>query len=135
MAEVDSRRLKEMKTYNIYKHPTEAVEAIKAGWSWPGFWFPIVWLFVKKHFVLGGLSLALMFILLSTEESMRGLNGQVSLGFDFMVGFLLGLWGNDLRMKSAERRGFALVMGGVQAHTPEGAIAAYLEQPPNSKLL
>ena len=26
-----------MKTFNVYKHPTQGIEAVKVGFSWPAF--------------------------------------------------------------------------------------------------
>ena len=51
-----------MKTFKIYEHPAGNREAVKQGWSWPGFFFGPIWAFVKKMWGLGGVLLLVVII-------------------------------------------------------------------------
>ena len=57
-----------MKTFNVYKHPTQGIEAVKIGFSWPAFFFGIIWMLVKKLWGLAGMWFA-AYIVLSLIES------------------------------------------------------------------
>jgi hypothetical protein len=37
-----------MKTFKVFKHPTLGYQAVKIGFSWPGFLFSVIWLLMKK---------------------------------------------------------------------------------------
>tara|TARA_Y100001970_G_C13771718_1_gene620818 strand:+ start:45 stop:623 length:579 start_codon:yes stop_codon:yes gene_type:complete len=50
-----------MKNFNIYENPEGIPEAVKKGWSWPGFCFTWIWCFVKGLGALGGSILAFTF--------------------------------------------------------------------------
>jgi hypothetical protein len=52
-----------MKTYNIYVNPQGAGEAVKQGWSWPGFFFNFIWALIKRIWVLGVVLMILSFAL------------------------------------------------------------------------
>ena len=54
-----------MHTYRIYTHPTQATEAVKIGWSWPGLFLSLAWvLFQRLWSVLGYLGMALFSVML-----------------------------------------------------------------------
>ncbi len=48
-------RLLYMKTFNLYRHPTQGFEAVKVGFSWPAFFFTILWMLVKRLWGLAAL--------------------------------------------------------------------------------
>ena len=52
-----------MHKYNVYKHPIIGYEAIKQGFSWPGFFFTWIWAFVKKLWADGVILLLVTVIL------------------------------------------------------------------------
>jgi hypothetical protein len=37
-----------MKTFKVFRHPTLGFQAVKEGFSWPGFFFGPIWAFAKK---------------------------------------------------------------------------------------
>ncbi len=39
---------KQVTKYDVYQHPTEGFSAVKNGFSWPGCFFGIFWVLVKK---------------------------------------------------------------------------------------
>ena len=48
-----------MKTFDVYQNRQGDTQAVKKGWSWPGFFFTWVWCFVKG---LPGTALGILFI-------------------------------------------------------------------------
>jgi|ETNmetMinimDraft_28_1059901.scaffolds.fasta_scaffold80286_2 hypothetical protein len=123
-----------MKQYNIYVSPLGGREAVKQGWSWPGFCFNWIWCFVKKlnGHGAGILVASLMFGIMSfASEALDILTTFAGIG----ISIWLGATGNNIREENLFKRGFAF-KGTVSAETPEGAIAMYAndnqdETPPN----
>ena len=64
-----------MKTFNVYKHPTQGIEAVKIGFSWPAFFFGIIWMLVKKLWGLAGAWFA-VYIVLSLIEKVTDQSGE-----------------------------------------------------------
>ena len=64
-----------MKTFNVYKHPTQGIEAVKVGFSWPAFFFGIIWMLVKKLWGLAGAWFA-AYIVLSLIEKVTDQSGE-----------------------------------------------------------
>ena len=118
-----------MKQYKVFKHPAGAIEAVKQGWSWPGFLFDCIWALVKRMWGLGigvfigAVILAMIFISIFGEQSGEGLY--------YLCGFIakltFGANGNSWREKNLASRGFEHV-DTVSASNPEGAIALYLKE-------
>ena len=50
-----------IKTFDIYENLKGRQEAVKKGWSWPGFSFTWIWCFIKGLGVLGSIILAFTF--------------------------------------------------------------------------
>jgi len=107
-----------MATFNIYKNPSGAMEAVKRGWSWPGFFFSWIWAFSKGLYfigasILGGLIICSLFI--------------KEIVFIYIGSSLVGLWlaaeGNELKEKDLIQKGYTKI-NTLLAETPEGAIAS-----------
>ncbi len=110
-----------MKIYNIYKNLSGQVEAVKQGWSWPGFFFTWIWCFVKGLHGLGaGLLIAwLIGRIVSVEnEAMSALTSLASLG----ISIWLGVSGNEMREKKLKQNGYELLC------TTEDAVAEFLKK-------
>ncbi|WP_181919263.1 DUF2628 domain-containing protein [Alkalilimnicola ehrlichii] len=43
-----------MKTFNMFHHPHHGHKAVKVGFSWPGFFFGIIWAAIKGLWWLVG---------------------------------------------------------------------------------
>ena len=111
-----------MKRYKILKSPFGMIEAVKTGWSWPGFFFTLIWLLVKKLYVTAGI-VWFIAIVISFVEIENG--GTVfSSFFSVSIGLIVGLKGNLWRVKNFISRGF-IFKTTVSAKTPEGALASY----------
>ena len=71
-----------MKQFNVYENPSGMKEAVKQGWSWPGFFFNWIWCFVKKMSGLGfgvlgayfgiGILSGIVLVYAKREDTMRG---------------------------------------------------------------
>jgi hypothetical protein len=114
-----------MTEFKIYVNPQGATEAVKQGWSWPGFFFNAIWALVKKMWALGGIVFGASFVLSIIAGEDPEMNLLLSLA-QFTVAVAFGMNGNKWRESSLQRRGYEYTRT-VQASNPEGAIAAYLK--------
>lgn len=118
-----------MKQYKVFKHPTGVMEAVKQGWSWPGFLFGPLWALAKKMWLLGGLYLAAAFLLAFVVE-LAGAGPDAGMFFNLIgmiAGLIFGAGGNQWREKNLTSRGYDLV-GEVESTNPDGAIATFVAQ-------
>ena len=119
-----------MKTFDVYKHPTQGYQAVKQGFSWPALAFTWLWAFVKKMWGFGFAALGIMFLLgyVSVVFETQGREGGVVFMFfgQWGVHLIFGFQGNDWRRWWLGKRGFHK-MRTVEAVTPEGAIADAVE--------
>ena len=119
-----------MKTFNVYRHPIQGLEAVKVGFSWPASLVGPIWMLVKKLWGLFGLWLA-MYIVLSLVEAVTDKSepdGDQALVYLLLAAgysaltLVPGFKGNKWREKNLLRRGFEM-LGTVQAETPDAAIS------------
>lgn len=106
--------------YAIYKSPTGAIEAVKKGWSWPGFFFPWVWAFVKGLYPIAIIAL----IVELPSVIIHPIAG--SLAF-IVVAVVVGSKGNEMRQDNLLKRGFQFICK-ISALTPEGALALFAQE-------
>jgi hypothetical protein len=123
-----------MKTYKIFVNPQGTGEAVKQGWSWPGFFFNIIWALIKKMWVLGVVLVivffALGFIEVSIEvssgkEAAAGISAITSI-LNLIMAVIFGVNGNKWREKSLLSRGFDY-QDTVDAQNPEAAMAKWFK--------
>jgi uncharacterized protein YacL len=115
-----------MKQYKVFKHPSETIEAVKIGWSWPAFFFSFIWALVKKMWALGIglLVLSLIFI------SMIGPGADLLINIlSVIVSIIFGIYGNSWLEKNLESRGYE-VKDIITAKNPEEAKAIYMRSEP-----
>lgn len=125
-----------MKTFKVYKHPTRGLEAVKVGFSWPGFLFGIFWMLLKKLWAASLLwfGLYIVFSLVETVTNQSEAGGAQALVYLLLVaGYIAlslipGFQGNQWRETNLTKRGFAIV-GTPQAETPDAAIANVVSAP------
>ena len=65
-----------MKKYKIFVNPQGSSEAVKQGWSWPGFFFNIIWALIKRMWVLGVVLMMLTFALGFMEGTIELSSGK-----------------------------------------------------------
>ena len=110
-----------MHHFNIYtqteKRTEKQIEAVKLGWSWPGFFFGGYWALVKK---LWRIAAGLLFVQvvgdalyivaeeMIEEGNVYGGAGVGLVAFLVVIGSLVlaGAKGNDWRASRLERRGY-----------------------------
>jgi hypothetical protein len=110
-----------MQNYNIYKNSVGIYEAVKGGWSWPGFFFTWIWCFVKKINSIGvGLLIYYMITWFIPIGEMDILLFFISLG----INIWLGSSGNKMRKTNLIKRGFQF-QGSVISSNPDAAISEF----------
>ncbi len=120
-----------MKTFSVYSHPTKGFEAVKVGFSWPGFFFNFIWLLVKN--LWGWALIWFVYIILVNVFNLVALDSTNSVGINLflsligliaslMIFLLPGFKGNSWRVKKLGKRGYELVES-VEASSPDTAIA------------
>lgn len=135
-----------MKFYKVYQHQDGRTEAVKQGWSWPGFLFGMIWALCKKLWAVAGIIFAICLVIgvvsfmlepnpydyASTYQyydAMRSVQiwdivtNIISLG----IAVFLGVKGNSLRETNLISRGYTFI-GSVTAVNPDMAIAEAIKQ-------
>ncbi|MFA4918360.1 MAG: DUF2628 domain-containing protein [Thermodesulfovibrionales bacterium] len=115
-----------MKMYFIYTSPVGGIEAVKKGWSWPGFFFTWIWAFVKKLHGLGAGVLILGVLLNSVSPFGLGLV------FDIVIIIWLGSFGNGMRVTNLKKRGYQFAHM-ISAQTAEAALVLFVQEEKSSK--
>ena len=118
-----------MKQYKIYANPQGTYEAVKQGWSWPAFFFSMIWAMVKKMWGLGvGLLVAFFALGFVIGISGAGQGGEVLINIASIIGSIVfGINGNKWRENNLPKRGYEYKET-VTAANPEGAIALYMKE-------
>jgi hypothetical protein len=113
--------------YNIFTQSSDSIEAIKQGWSWPAFFFPIIWEMIKKLWgdaigvFIGLLILAFIFSRLGiVEGGSLMIIALVLIRIDFLVN------GNLWREENLTARGFENVIR-IAARSPKEAAKMYMK--------
>jgi hypothetical protein len=118
-----------MKQFKIFVNSEGKTEAVKIGWSWPAFFFNIIWVLVKKMYLLGIVLLAAIIAFGLVLGLVLGLViGDVIIMFlNIVVSIIFGAYGNRWRETNLQERGFEL-KDTVSATTPENAMSLYLKE-------
>lgn len=115
-----------MTLYDVLKHPSGGMYAVKRGFSWPAFFFSIIWLLAKKLWIHAVILFISIFILYTVEAAFynKGMKEGVLLAFalQILVFFFIGLLGNGWRKSNLTERGYRLSKL-VKAKNPDAAIA------------
>ena len=122
-----------MKRFEVYSHPMFGWTAVKNGFTWPGFFFTGLWMFVCRMWIGGGvvcvLGMATPFVaeafgyaLFADEETALMMTGLIYLGSWFALCVTIGSKGNAWRRVTLGKRGFTHVKS-VQAQSADAAVA------------
>lgn len=121
-----------MKHYKIFEHPAGNIEAVKLGWSWPAFFFDVIWALFKRMWWLGGgVLVALVFVEFLLSESEDEELYELVILAGIVLRAVFGLNGNRWRENNLQSRGYDYK----ETHTaanPDGATALYLKQKSNA---
>jgi len=126
-----------MKQFKIFVNSGGEIEAVKIGWSWPAFFFNIIWALLKKMYLLGIGAIVAFFVL----GFVGGLFDQITQqAFDviirianFVLAIIFGANGNKWRESNLQKRGFDL-KDTVSAKTPANAVSLYLKEKTSQSL-
>lgn len=124
-----------MKNYNVYKHADGKIEAVKQGWSWPGFLFGAIWALVKQLWSVAAILIGIV-VLINVISAMMMPSSYDYYGqsasfavFDLLTGLVqlvtpifLGVKGNSLREANLIKRGYVF-MDNINASNPDEAIS------------
>jgi len=114
-----------MHTFEVYHHIEKGHEAVKKGFSWPGFFFGAIWAFVKG---LPGIGVVLIIVALVLRVFEAGAGSNPGGMFFVVILYLavplvVGFQGNDWRRSKLTEGGYKLATT-VEAEDPDAAIAA-----------
>ncbi|STZ75660.1 DUF2628 domain-containing protein [Bergeriella denitrificans] len=125
-----------MKQYTIYEHAAEQrIEAVKNGWSWPGFFFSIFWALFKRLWLVALAlflvafaasfvgAVAAIFFAGSTQEE-NAVIDAVGNAASLAIAIYTGINGNSLRERNLLKRGYQRITT-VEASSPQHAVARY----------
>ncbi len=112
-----------MKTFRVYKHPTQGFEAVKVGFSWPAFFFDMIWMLVKKLWGFAGIWFCIYVAYAIVDSVIEGPFGIfVLLVVTLAIWLIPGFKGNEWRESNLSSRGYEHVET-VSANNPDAAIA------------
>jgi hypothetical protein len=114
--------LKKMKTFKVFKHPALGYRAVKVGFSWPGFFFAVLWLLIKKLWVHALIVVSSIILLASIEMIFDNAQTFVMvLLLELGVYIFVGVNGNEWCATNLQEHGFELI-DTLQAETSKAAI-------------
>lgn len=120
-----------MKTFDLYRHPTLGYEAVKRGFSWPGFLISPVWALSKRMWLGGALLLVTWFFLIAarSDATAKGDGGGalILLVVHLALAITAGFLGNSRWARALARRGYEH-LGAGDAEDPDAAIAVFVRR-------
>lgn len=124
-----------MNVYKIYANPQGTSEAVKQGWSWPGFFFNLIWACVKRMWFLGIGWFALFFVLGLFEGGLEKTEGEdaamamaaFTTALGLIVAIVFGINGNRWRERNLKERGYEY-QDTDSASNPEAAVALWMKE-------
>ncbi len=120
-----------MAIYTIYKHDEAGlVQAVKLGFSWPAFFFDMIWAAVKQLWLVFTLMMLGLLTIFSAFDMIAGPEATPNMDFFALwrisLAVFFGAYGNDWVRKDLERQGYQ-VMSEVEANTPQDALERFEE--------
>ncbi len=120
-----------MKKFRIYEHPQKGLEAVKLGFSWPAFFFGILWMVFKSLWKYAGIWFVLYILMALMESHLK--SGDIETGltatydimlmiFYLIVMLIPAFIGNSWVEKKLQNQGYVLLKE-VTASNPKQALA------------
>lgn len=115
-----------MRTFEVFTHTEKGNEAVKKGFSWPGFFFGFIWAFVKGLpgigflLIIAAVGLRVLEAVAVAERS-SGMMVFVALLY-LAVLLVVGFQGNNWRRSKLTQKGYILTKA-IDAANPDAAIA------------
>jgi hypothetical protein len=114
-----------VKSYAVYWLPPKEIEAIRTGFSWPALLLGIIWLIIKKLWMITALWITFFILLIISSAYAQKINSLFLNIINIFgnIGLLLlpGFKGNDWLVNNLKRRGYIYIRS-VDAESPEDAI-------------
>ena len=134
-----------MKQFEVYSHPALGLQAVKNGFSWPGFFFTWLWMLICRMWVGGIVVLAILLaigwvvmplvdsIVFAWYEAEDGsisavdaesaivVSGTIYFALWLAIDVIVGVKGNTWRRSVLSKRGFTHVRS-VQARSADTAL-------------
>ncbi len=116
-----------MKVFTVYKHESKGYEAVKVGWSWPGFFFGSWWMLVKGFlfsfiFYITAYGLTSIYYYDSDINAPFIANDIIVLIIILILWLYPGFYGNSWLHKKYQDKGY-LEVKAIPATSKEAAIA------------
>jgi len=126
-----------MKMYKVYEHENGHIEAVKVGWSWPGFFFIYYWAAIKRLWTLTGVLLMATLVIdiiddaaiFNLDDADTSLITVLYFAIYLCIMIFLGVQGNKLREENLIQTNYKFI-GTKNAPNPSAAIT--LSLPPES---
>jgi hypothetical protein len=120
-----------MMQYKVFEQPFGKIEVVKQGWSWPGFFFTVIWALVKRMWVLGCSLFAIFYMVhffgaVFGGETEKMIETLLRIG-SIVLSIVFGVNGNAWRESNLQSRGYAKKTI-ITAANPDGATALYLRE-------
>ncbi|MEJ8678778.1 DUF2628 domain-containing protein [Plesiomonas shigelloides] len=115
-----------MKQYKIFRNASGQVEAVKQGWSWPAFFFSVIWAIAKRLWIIAIWAI-LIVMAIGTFLSLNvgyEYSYEITNIISLLVYVVFGVYGNRWREKHLLTRGFKHV-DTLTAANLAGAVALY----------
>jgi len=119
-----------LKKYNLYRHrQLNLLEAVKAGFSWPGFFCTFFWLMVKRLWIqffvylIAGISMCILEGVIYSTDSYVLDSLYIILLLPFT--FIPGMYGNRWREQRLRSKGY-VYLETVEASSPKTAVKQVL---------
>ena len=118
-----------MKVFAIYKNEnTNEFNAVKKGFSWPGFFFGWIWAFVKGLAGIG--ALLLLWVIISNIIVYSGQDESASIIISIIglvIAIIVGSKGNSWREKKLIEKGFKYI-DDITSNSPDVAISLFIQK-------
>lgn len=115
-----------MKQFKIFLNASGQVEAVKQGWSWPAFFFSVIWAITKRLWIIAIWAI-LIVMAIGTFLSLNigyKYSYEITNIISLLVYVVFGVYGNRWREKHLLTRGFKHVET-LTAANPAAAVALY----------
>jgi len=114
-----------MKTFEIYKHPALGIQAVKIGFTWPGFFFGVIWTLICRLWLHSAVIFGAIILLSTLIPDVKlatntFLNAAISLGLSIII----GMNGNQWRRDNLTKRGFEKVTT-IEADNKDAALGVF----------
>jgi hypothetical protein len=111
----------DLRLFDVFVHPEKGYDAVKRGFSWPGFFFHAVWAFTKQLWLVGVAIFVLSTLFDLAASRSEQTHATVMSIASFVGAIMVGIFGNDWRRAALRRRGYEHRWT-IGASSPEDAV-------------